>query len=231
SGSTGVHSSITLAGADTPYISYQDSANSEVLLAHRDGANWSSELVAGRGNFAGDTNVVVAPNNTIEVSYFDRAQRAIMYAAKGASGWATMRVDSGFSEGFNRLALNPLGNPCLVYTGFDGSLRYAAWNGAEWSIDVVDQTTVTSRYADLVFDGLGRGTRRRTRRRGRGPELRNRSTGPGANRVLFADRGRLAVRHQGGSSMDPRDRRHRRGLRMVHRNRNRLARPAAHLIL
>ncbi len=156
SGNTGVHSSITLAGADTPYISYQDSANSEVLLAHRDGANWSSELVAGRGNFAGDTNVVVAPNNTIEVSYFDRAQRAIMYAAKGASGWATMRVDSGFSEGFNRLALNPLGNPCLVYTGFDGSLRYAAWNGAEWSIDVVDQTTVTSRYADLVFDALGR---------------------------------------------------------------------------
>src|SRR5947207_13564512 len=79
-----------------------------------------------------------------------------MYASKGASGWATMRVDSGFSEGFNRLALNPLGNPCLVYTGFDGSLRYAAWNGAEWSIDVVDQTTVPSRYADLVFDGLGR---------------------------------------------------------------------------
>src|SRR5437773_10480047 len=64
SGNTGVHTSITRAGADTAYISYQDSANSEVLLAHRDAANWSSERAAGRGTSAGGTTGVGEANYT-----------------------------------------------------------------------------------------------------------------------------------------------------------------------
>src|SRR5437870_6188629 len=131
-------------------------AGGTVQLARRIGGDWSSGIVAGPGIFSGDASVVIASNGTIEASYFDQEARAVVYAARGTGAWRASTIDSGFSEGYNRIALDSSGRPAIVYTGFDGSLRYASWNGTEWSVEVVDHATLTSRYPDLVFDPLDR---------------------------------------------------------------------------
>jgi len=153
---TGFHTSIALDGLGTPMISYINVAGGTVQLARRIGGHWSSEIVAGPGIFSGDASVVIASNGTIEASYFDQEARAVVYAARGTGAWRASTIDSGFSEGYNRIALDSSGRPAIVYTGFDGSLRYAAWNGTEWSVEVVDHATLTSRYPDLAFDPLDR---------------------------------------------------------------------------
>ena len=153
---TGLHTSIAVDGIGAPMISYVNTASGTVQLARRVRDNWNSEIVAGPGFFSGDTNVAIASNGTIETSYFDERAGAVVFAAKGPGGWDASSIDSGFSEGYNRLALDSSGRPAIAYTGFDGSLRYATWNGTQWSIDIVDHATIISRYPDLAFDPLDR---------------------------------------------------------------------------
>lgn len=151
---TGLSTSVALTDAGVPYISYIDSTQRLLRVAHRTPTNWSSEIVAGPGSYAGNTNIAIGPGNAVQVSYFNQTSNAVFFAASGPSGWTTTRIDSGFSEGWNRFAIDPAGRPGIVYTGFDGSLRLASWNGTGWSIEVIDSTTVTSRYPDLAFDAL-----------------------------------------------------------------------------
>ncbi len=151
----GLYSSIALDSESRPYISYVNDLDGTLCVASRVNATWSTEIVAGP-EILGDTNIVVGPNHTLEVSYYNADTGWIMYGVKGPSGWKLDRVAQGFSEGYNRLALNFAGQPAIVYTSFEGYLRYASWNGTAWSIENVDNQTITSRYEDLTFDPLGR---------------------------------------------------------------------------
>ncbi len=153
---SGFHTAIVLDGSGVPRISYINPAEGTVRIATRSNGNWNSEIVAGPGTFSGDTNLMIAANGTIEASYFNQGTRAIEFALKSPGGWRAVRIDSGFPEGYNRLALNSLGWPAIAYTAFDGSLRYAAWNGTRWSVETIDRATITSRYPDLAFDPLDR---------------------------------------------------------------------------
>lgn len=152
---SGLYTSIALDSESHPYISYVNEVEGTLRVATRINGTWTSEIVAGPGTFYGDTNVVVGPNHTIEVSYYDADSNEVMYGVREPSGWRLMPVDTGFSEGYNRLALNPAGQPAIAYTSFDGFLRYASWNGSTWVTESVDNQTLISRYEDLAFDPLG----------------------------------------------------------------------------
>jgi hypothetical protein len=153
---TGVGTSIALAESGDPLISYINNSEGTIQLAHRVDGIWNSEIVAGPSTFVGQTSIVLGRNGTIETTFFDLGTNSVEYAVKGLRGWQTTAIDSGFSEGYNRLALDSAGRPAVAYTGFEGSLRFATWNGTEWSVEIVDRATVTSRYPDLVFDPLDR---------------------------------------------------------------------------
>lgn len=153
---TGLYTSVALNGSGAPFISYINSSDGTVRVAHRTDGTWTSEVIAGPGISYGNTNVAVSRSGTVQVSYFDAVQGTVEYAVRNNTGWKTTRIDTGFTEGYDRLALNSAGVPAIVYTGFDGSLRYAAWNGSAWSIQIVDDTTITCRYPDLAFDPLDR---------------------------------------------------------------------------
>ncbi len=152
----GLYTSLVLDEANHPFISYVNEVDGTFRIASQINGTWSSEVVAGPSSYLGDTNVLIAPNRTLEVSFYDAMTNAIMYGVKGPGGWELTRIDSGFSEGYNRLALNSAGQPGIAYSGMGGDLRYAAWNGTAWAVEVVDRQTIISRYEDLTFDALGR---------------------------------------------------------------------------
>ncbi len=153
---TGLYTSIAIDPGGAPWISYVNASDGTVRLAHRAGSMWSSEIIAGPGISFGETSVAISRNGTFHVSYFDPTKDAVEYAARGPTGWSLTRIDTGFAEGFDSLALDSSGRPAIVYVGFDGSLRYAFWNDTAWSVEIVDRTTVTCRYPDLAFDPLDR---------------------------------------------------------------------------
>ncbi len=151
----GFYTSIALDSASNPYISYVNEFDGAMYVASRINSTWSSEPVAGSG-ILGDTNVVVGPSHTVEISFYNANTGWVMYGVKEQSGWHFLPVAQGYVEGYNRLALTPAGQPAIVYTSFEGKLRYATWNGTAWSIETADNQTITSRYEDLAFDPLGR---------------------------------------------------------------------------
>lgn len=152
----GLYTSLVLDAESHPLISYVNELDGTLRIASDRNGTWTSEIVAGPTSYAGNTNVVIGPNRTLEVSYFDAGTGVVMYGAKGATGWTLTRIDAGFYEGYNRLALNPEGQPAIAYTAYGGDLRFASWNGTAWSIETVDSQATFARYEDLVFDPLDR---------------------------------------------------------------------------
>src|SRR5205823_4483050 len=76
-------------------------------------------------------------------------------AAVPPYAWSVSPVDPGYSEGYNRLVIDPTGRPMLSYTASNGWLRYAVRTGTTWAFETVDRTTVISRYIGLAVDGSG----------------------------------------------------------------------------
>ncbi len=154
-GDPGQYTSIVLDSTGRPYISYVNDLDGTLCIASRVNGTWSTDVVAGSG-VLGDTNVVIGPNHTLEISYYNAETGWVIYGVDGPSGWKLTPVALGYSEGYNRLVLNFAGQPAIVYTSFEGYLRYASWNGTGWSIESIDNQTLTARYEDLTFDPLGR---------------------------------------------------------------------------
>jgi hypothetical protein len=68
-------------------------------------------------------------------------------------GWITTTVESAGQTGhYSSLAIDPdTGYPAIAH--YNGTLRYAAWNGATWDTTTVDSTfNNTGSHASLAFD-------------------------------------------------------------------------------
>jgi len=152
---TGLFTSIVLDGSGEPYISYIDETLGIVRVAHRSTSNWTTEPVASVGSSQGNTNLAFGPNATLYLSFVAGESHVVELATRNASGWTVTPVDLGYSEGYNRLVIDPTGRPMLSYTASNGWLRYAVRTGTTWAFETVDRTTVISRYIGLAVDGSG----------------------------------------------------------------------------
>src|SRR5437016_13188552 len=80
-GDTGLSTSVALTDAGVPYISYIDSTQRLLRVAHRTPPNWSSEIVAGPGSSRWDHNITIGPGQPLQVSYLTRAPHAGVFVA------------------------------------------------------------------------------------------------------------------------------------------------------
>ena len=152
---TGLSTSLVLDPNDEPYISYLDQTNGIIRVAHRVAGVWSSEPIAFVGSEEGDTGIAIGRNGAVYVSFVRGDPPTVEMATRMSSNWSVARVDAGYSEGYASLTLDSMGNPVIAYTGSNGWLRYAAWNGSSWRLETVDAMSVISRYTDVAIDPAG----------------------------------------------------------------------------
>jgi len=128
-------------------------------------AQWSIQTVDSIGNVGWGTSVAIASDGTPRISYYDRTNHVIKYAAWTGATWDIQTVASAGgwgSPGAERtsLVLDAADRPRIAYeddTNNNWDLTYAAWNGTSWDIEAIDHTGgYEGAYCSLKLDPLGR---------------------------------------------------------------------------
>jgi hypothetical protein len=103
---------------------------------------WSVETVDSFGDVGLGTDIVVAADNTVFISYYDFGKKNLKCARLLNNAWSITVVDSEGDVGeYPSLALDSFGLPHISY--YDATLqalKHAYFNGLEWGIEVVDSS-------------------------------------------------------------------------------------------
>ncbi len=116
------------------------------------GRPWYIQTVDSSGNTGSSSSLAIDPSGYPHISYHDRANSDLQYAAWNGTCWDIQTVDSSGSVGSHTsLALDANGHPHISYQG-GGDLKYAAWNGTGWDIQTADDSFWVGWYTSLALD-------------------------------------------------------------------------------
>jgi hypothetical protein len=99
------------------------------------------------GGTGTNPSIAVAPSGDIHIAYeyeFDGSSVALLkYAKRVGAAWSTSIVDSmgdggNFTTSLTSIALDPTGNPHIIYYRLNAGYKYARWNGTSWSKSLID---------------------------------------------------------------------------------------------
>lgn len=159
SGDVGDYTSLALDGNQYPHIAYFDRHGHSVRYAFYDVSGWHTTTVDTEIG-AYDTWPQVAlestPPYTAHILYSSvdvTGTEFVKYAKQIGASWVITTVDRG---GGNSIALDPGGNPHIVYIGGTtcSGLKYASLDNGEWHTSTVDPGCYLNRGA-LVMDQDG----------------------------------------------------------------------------
>lgn len=136
----GVWNSLGLSSQNYPGISYYSSYSNELRYIFWDGSQWNHEFCDDTGSNGNYNSIVLEGENEAHVAYSSTSPTpGLKYAYRNNSGdWITSFVDADMiSEPIGMsIALAMDGNPRISYNTPE-ELRYAAWNGSSWDIEIV----------------------------------------------------------------------------------------------
>jgi len=132
-----------------------------LTYAHFENKHWTIQQVApNSGLISYSCSVAVGTDGVAHLAwyqYYDRDRSSYLhlkYAALRDGAWLARTLDFDNETGkWNFMVLDAQGNPHISYSSYaKGELKYAYWNGSQWSIRVVD-----SRNSEAGRYNLGMG--------------------------------------------------------------------------
>lgn len=94
-------------------------------------------------------------SNNLNFAWFDESSQTLKFAKRNASKvWSSVQiVDGNQGAGFYvSMALDSTGKPGLAYyDAGNGDLKYAKYDGANWSVQTIDSQFTTGYYPSLKF--------------------------------------------------------------------------------
>jgi len=118
---------------------------------------WTSTQLESKDVYAGDTSIANDGSGNPCISYCKTGRNlGLWFAHRNGSTWTTQQIEKSARAYHNQLAIDPAGNPIIVYSADlnrDGSLdalKVAWFNGSGWNISVVD--TAPSTFVTVAFD-------------------------------------------------------------------------------
>ena len=137
--------SLAVDSGQKAHISYYDATNKILKYITNVSGSWVAATIDNTGDVGSSNSIVVAPNNTVYISYCDSTNGRLKLASKPSGGsWSTSTIDdtgTGNGIGANSIAVDSSGN---VYIGYhykkdskNAMLKYAN-NLSGWSIATVE---------------------------------------------------------------------------------------------
>jgi subtilisin family serine protease len=155
-GSGGVGASLAYSPSEAE-VSISHVYGNKLYFANRSAGVWISTQLESKDVYAGDTSLAYDSSGSPCISYCKTGRNlGLWYARRSGSSWTTQQVQKNARAYHNQMAIDPAGRPIIVFsddTNGDGSLdalKLARFDGAAWSISLVD--TVASTFVTVACD-------------------------------------------------------------------------------
>ena len=167
---SGTYNSLALDGNGRPHVAFYDHTSEDILLyAHDGGGGWQTEVVEASNPDAVGTaaypSLALDGNDRPHIAYNGNSGYEVRYAKKVTTSWqvetAVNLPLSARSSGRVSLILDSGDNPRVAFArrkfGGERALAYAAWDGAFWQTQIVDNNGADlGRYNALALDAAGK---------------------------------------------------------------------------
>ena len=147
-GRCGGFTSLVLDSKQHPHISFPGAHAGSVVHVYWDGSSWNTQTAELHARVIDYyTSITLDANDYPSISYYEEigAQevgRRLRVVSWNGKFWEARTVDSDQGSGkFNFMATGSDGNQQIAYGNVQyesASLRYARWNGREWSVDILE---------------------------------------------------------------------------------------------
>lgn len=148
--------SLRLDSAGEPHLAWLDAG--QLWYAVREYGVWQPQLVDSGGIVS--ACMVLTPSEEPRIAFVSNGPgvpKGLWYAAPGAGGWVRTPVVPGLTCSGLDLALDPAGDPFIVFNDQAGlDLRFASRKHGAWTLDNIDTDGNTGYWPSLAFDALGR---------------------------------------------------------------------------
>jgi hypothetical protein len=148
-GVVGLWPSLAVDPVGTPYISYYDSTNRDLKVAHRTVSGWTTETVDEPGDVGLYSSIAVS-GSTLIVSYQDVTNGELKVATNEGRGWSFGVVDNAGSGLYSSMIVDGSYRGIAYYNSVDQELRFAHSTGGAWTHDVVESGGNVGGYASLI---------------------------------------------------------------------------------
>ncbi len=161
----------TSVGVDSEgraYVTYYDQSQNDLVVAVRDGGEWSQETIDAAGNAGVFNDIIVGPDDRLHVSYVTLgtgSNGTVKYAtrAAGESEWTTTEIADlsaitlGFEGARNITSIDvaPDGNPWIAF-GDESRTSLAVFDGSEWAVEDIETSDDQGLQVSLAIDSEGR---------------------------------------------------------------------------
>lgn len=150
------------------YVTYYDQDQNDLVVAVRDGGEWTRETVDSVGNTGVFNDIMVGADGRLHVSYVtlgNGTNGTVKYATRGAdeTEWAITDIADlsaimlGFEGARNitSIAVAPDGNPWLAF-GDESRTSLAVFDGTDWAIEDIETSDDQGLQVSLDIDSDGR---------------------------------------------------------------------------
>jgi hypothetical protein len=161
--SAGATPSLVLDDEDDPVIAYWNfwphPEAGALKIARWEEVNWTFEVV--NNHTDGITSMVLDSNGLPRLAYMDAPNPGdyphLWFASKNPNGsWNYEPVDTNDSLRYPSLAIDTKDLYHISYEELGTELRYAHWNGTNWTIEIVDTDGVVGAWSSIKVDKSGR---------------------------------------------------------------------------
>lgn len=164
---TGVYTSLALAGEDVAHISYRDMDDGVLRYATGTGDDWTIERVDSLPGVPAPTALALDGEGAPHIAYFfypdEWTTGALRLARRTGGAWALQTVDGDIGSldagGIKQPALkfDGAGRPHISYaSGRDRAIKLAGWTGNAWQIETVAGPGQFGQDTALAFDAEDR---------------------------------------------------------------------------
>jgi hypothetical protein len=161
--SAGASPTLVLDDVDDPVIAYWNfwphPDAGALKIARWEDVNWTFEVVD--NHTGGFTSMVLDSNGLPRLAYMDALNPGdypqLWFASKNLNGtWTYEPVDTNDSLRYPSLAIDTRDLYHISYEELGTELRYAHWNGTNWTIEIVDTEGVVGAWSSIKADKSGR---------------------------------------------------------------------------